>query len=357
MKVVPFMIVFAVLGASAAQAKNPYLGTDVEDIQAGIAKVMGQELAKERQRGRDIQSPSGDSVEPPPKTAPVSPNWDDEVRREVIPAKESVSPIPAVPLVPATPPAAPRRPFRSVTPLEEAIIEGWRPTPMRPTQQKGPRPADSITIPAGSFITGELFTGVDAPAAGDAIPALIRLHQGFSGPNDGFVDMSGCHAIAKANGDLSTERVKFQTTTLSCLSPTGGRVELDMGSFAAGVDGSFGVPGKLNSRQGQVALMAFMNGVVEGATKVVSNPSVQGMDNPSLNAGSLGSQGGSSAATEVVRWYLEHARGLMPSVEVFAGTSIRLVLLQPLTVPKSYFRKFHKPQKKGVSDEDVDFLF
>jgi conjugal transfer pilus assembly protein TraB len=194
----------------------------------------------------------------------------------------------------------------------------------------------------------DLLTGVDAPTQ-TSIPALIRTRFGFVSPNDGFVDLSGCHVIAQATGDLSTERVKIKTVTLSCLSPDKVPHEQTFTAFGVAEDGSFAIPGELRSRQGRVAMMAFLNGVVEGATKIVSETSSSVVSPMSA----LSSQGSSSASVEVVRWYLEHAKALVPTIEVKAGIPIRLVLLESLVIPKKFFVKYTPNKESSHVESDL----
>lgn len=340
-----FHLLFALLFLSQeilAKDQN-YLGSDRADVEEALRLYTEKQLVDMRKNQREQLSPTDDQnkleEEEPSKS------WNDDISQMMKSEVENDDkPIP-------TPSPIPWSQSLEIGEIPLPKKSDWQQAGMTDFSRKEKRssPGEIVTIPTGSFIMADLLTGVDAPSQ-SSIPALIRTRFGFVSPNDGFVDLSGCHAIAQASGDLSTERVKFKTITLSCLSPKGIPYSQDFTAYATGIDDSFGVSGQLRSRQGRVAMMAFLNGIVEGATKLVSQTSSAVV--APLTA--LGNEGSSSAATEVVRWYLDHAKELVPTIEVKAGAEIRLVLLEPLTLPKSFFNNF---QNKELNHEQTDLVF
>lgn len=325
-----------------ASSDSNYLGTNRADIEAGLRAFTEKQLDDLKRKDRFVgaKPPSVPEIRPVEKFPPT-PSWEEEIsaliQAENAKQKGNVS-HQDQPSTVTLKPSLRKKTLPART--DWRSVEG-----ISTYREKAAPSADLVAIPSGSYITADLLTGVDAPTQ-TSIPALIRTRYGFVSPNDGFVDLSGCHAVSQATGDLSTERVKIKTVTLSCLSPNRIPHEMNFTAFAVGEDGSFGIPGELRSRQGRVAMMAFLNGVVEGATKIVSETSSTVVSPISA----LGNQSSSSAAAEVIRWYLEHAKALVPTVEVKAGASIRLVLLETLKFPKKFFSGF-EPNKENVHGE------
>jgi conjugal transfer pilus assembly protein TraB len=325
---------------SSLFAASSYLGTNREDIESGLRIYTQKELEKERSKEREekskhleqpVEAPSSDSQR----------SWDEDI-------KQMVQSEP----VPQSPPMEPMMIPPIEVPMEvskaASTTPDWQASGFGKAEKTVP---EMIVIPTGSYVIAQLLTGIDAPTK-SSIPTLLKLRLGFVSPNQGFVDLSGCHAVAQATGDLSTERIRLKTTSLSCLSPEGVVYEEDMNSFAAGRDGIFGVPGDLHSRQGRVAVTAFLNAIVEGAAKLISNPPGSKSEE-SLNPLTMTTQGSSSAAAEVVRWYLEEAKGLMPTVEAKAGSELSLILLSKLKIPKAFFKNY---QHNGVLNDENDLV-
>ena len=134
---------------------------------------------------------------------------------------------------------------------------------------KGEQKTEGVMLPAGSYVKAKILTGVEVPE-GKTYPVLMVLDFSYVAPNDHKVDLSGCFMIAKAEGDLSTERVQMQATKMSCVSKRGKMFEREVNGFVADdKDGSFAMQGKVNSKQGRVATMAFLASVVDGVGKAV----------------------------------------------------------------------------------------
>jgi len=217
----------------------------------------------------------------------------------------------------------------------------------------------SIVLPAGSYVKAKIMTGVDVPE-GKTYPVLMVLDFSYVAPNDFKVDLKGCFMIAKAEGDLSTERVQMQATKLSCVSRNGKMFEREVNGFVADdTDGSFAMQGKVQSKQGRVATMAFMSSVVEGVGKAVqatqtsqstnafggTQSSVTGDQEKYLIAG-----GAANAVSMVAQWYLKQAQNLAPTVSVNSGRDVWIVMKDKVALPPEYF------SKKGDGDEDESYI-
>lgn len=213
---------------------------------------------------------------------------------------------------------------------------------------KGELPESGVMLPAGSYVKAKILTGVEVPE-GKTYPVLMVLDYSYVAPNDRKVDLSGCFMIAKAEGNLSTERVQMQATKLSCVSKRGKMFERDINGFVADdKDGSFAMKGVVNSKQGRVASMAFLASVVDGVGKAVQ----QGQNTNSITplGGSTsvltGNQataavagGASSAASMVAQWYLSQAQNLSPTVAVGSGRTVWIVVKDTVKLPEDFFKK------------------
>jgi len=207
---------------------------------------------------------------------------------------------------------------------------------------------EGVMLPSGSYVKAKILTGVDVPE-GKTYPVLMVLDFSYVAPNDHKIDLSGCFMIAKAEGDLSTERVQMQATKMSCVSKKGKMFEREVNGFIADdKDGSFAMKGKVNSKQGRVATMAFMSGVVEGVGKAVQAAQTTQSSNAfgggtSLMTGDSTKYavagGASNAAGMVAQWYLQQAQNLAPTVEVGSGRDVWIVMKDKVNLPEEFFRK------------------
>lgn len=212
-----------------------------------------------------------------------------------------------------------------------------------------------ITLPSGSFVKAKILTGVDAPQ-GKAYPSLLALDYAFIAPNNYRIDLSGCFVIAKAQGDLSTERVQMQPTRLSCVSKVGQMFEREVTGYVADQgDNNFALSGKLNSKQGRVMAMAFLSSVVEGIGNAVKQAQLTQSTNAvggstSVLTGDegkyLAAGGASNAASQVTQWYLGQAQNLLPTINVGAGQDVWIVMTDKVELPNDYFTK----NKRGRND-------
>ena len=229
----------------------------------------------------------------------------------------------------------------------------------------------TVKIPSGSYVKTKLLTGVEA-AEGRAIPVLLQADFAFVGPNKTKIDLSGCFLIAKSTGNLSIERVEMQATKISCVSRSGRMFERSLNGFVADAkDTSFGIIGKVNSKQGRVASMAFLSSIVGGVgnaikqaqTTTQTNAFSGGSGSSSVITGSqakyMAAGGASSAASLVTNWYLRHAQKLLPTINVGSGQDVWIVLQNTVDLPNWYFRKQKQKRKgrgKGNGNSSYSFL-
>jgi hypothetical protein len=216
---------------------------------------------------------------------------------------------------------------------------------------------EGVVLPSGSYVKAKVLTGVDVPE-GKTYPVLMVLDFSYVGPNDHKIDLSGCFMIAKAEGDLSTERVQMQATKMSCVSKKGKMFEREVNGFVADdKDGSFAMKGQVNSKQGRVAAMAFIAGVVDGVGKAVQASQTTQSTNPlgggsSMMTGDAGKYavagGASNAAGMVAQWYLQQAQNLAPTVAIGSGRDVWIVMKDKVSLPEEYFKKERKNGDEGI---------
>lgn len=216
---------------------------------------------------------------------------------------------------------------------------------------------EGVVLPSGSYVKAKVLTGVDVPE-GKTYPVLMVLDFSYVGPNDHKIDLSGCFMIAKAEGDLSTERVQMQATKMSCVSKKGKMFEREVNGFVADdKDGSFAMKGQVNTKQGRVAAMAFIAGVVDGVGKAVqasqttqsTNPLGGGSSMMTGDAGKYAAAGGASnAAGMVAQWYLQQAQNLAPTVAIGSGRDVWIVMKDKVNLPEEFFKKERKNGDEGI---------
>ena len=206
---------------------------------------------------------------------------------------------------------------------------------------EGHLPQDQPYLPSGSFVSGVLLSGLDAPAGVNASkephPILIKLSDLAVLPNRFRFDIRDCFIIGEGYGDLSSERAYIRTTTLSCVRNDGSSVDMPLKAFVAGEDGKVGLRGRVVSKQGQFLAKALVAGFAEGMADVLrvgaSTVSVSPLGaTETINPGQAvkaGAMGGTSRALErLAQHYIDMAERLFPVIEIDAGRKAEVVVLK-----------------------------
>lgn len=212
----------------------------------------------------------------------------------------------------------------------------------------------SITIPAGSILSGVLVTGMDAPtgrqAQRDPFPSLLRIKAEAILPNRFRADFRECMLIAGGWGDLSSERAYMRAERLSCVRNDGTVLEAPIEAYATGEDGKTGIRGRLVSKQGQIIARSLMAGFLQGvagAFDVKQVPSInitrsgdngstqspvyeQAFDANAIQAAGVGGVG--SALERIADFYLEMAENIFPVIEIDAMRDIDFIVNKGMTV-------------------------
>ena len=211
-----------------------------------------------------------------------------------------------------------------------------------------------VTLPLGSYVKVKLLTGVRSIES-KAYPVLAQVDYAFVGPNKKKIDLTGCFAILKTQGNLSTESVEAQGTKLSCVSKSGNMFEREIDGYVADdKDNIFGIRGKIVSKQDRVAAMAFLSSIVEGVGRSIQQAQVQQQQNAlgqntQLITGDqskfIAAGGVSNAASLVTQWYLKQAQSLLPYIEIGSGIDTWLVMTKTVSLPNDYFRELKRNKR------------
>ena len=203
-------------------------------------------------------------------------------------------------------------------------------------------------LPAGSFASVRLLSGVDAPTGGEGvsnpIPVLLRVMTDGTLPNFFRSNVSSCHIVAAAHGSISSERAHILLTKLSCVLRNGDIIETDLNGYVAGEDGKAGLRGRLVSKQGTLIARSLLSGLASGFGRTLQQQSQQlatsplgavATVNPNQVLQSGAGAGVSNALEKVADYYLQRANELYPIIEVAANRVGEAILIEgtPLTQP------------------------
>lgn len=187
-------------------------------------------------------------------------------------------------------------------------------------------------IPATSSAPIVIFTGLDAIASGAAQgnpePVLFRVQDHAFLAGDARYRMSNCNGTAVGYGDLSTTRVKLQATRLVCVDLIENRLlESEINAFITDSDGTLGMRGEVQNREGQIAGKALAASFAEGAAGIltaagttVSNANGITQTTSVLDGFNNGfASGTSNAASMLAERYIEQMEAISPSITVEKG--------------------------------------
>ena len=219
----------------------------------------------------------------------------------------------------------------------------------------GPAPtlprSDAPYLPPGSYAVGKLVTGVFATSrTGGALPVLFAVSAPFAGPFQVAIGappiatalpVHGCLVLGKAQADLAALRVIVQFTTLSCVFPDGHTFERPLVGYATGQDGTLGLPGRLETREGTYLAKTFLTSLLAGAGEAFALAKRTVVVTPfggtvSTQNGNVGEMAGyaalAQAASRLSEWYLGQADKLLPVLWAESGMPVRLVLQEGLSL-------------------------
>ena len=280
--------------------------------------------------------------------------------RSPIPARESAfinkatsSPAQLTDVYSNLPPEPPEDPKSRST--EKKDVPKIRVIKATEPEGKNDKPQElSVTLPAGSILSGVLVTGMDAPtgkqAQRDPFPSLIRIKNEAILPNRFRADFRECFMIAGGWGDLSSERAYMRAERLSCVRNDGSVLEASLEAYATGEDGKAGLRGRLVSKQGAIIARSLGAGFLQGlagAFNVQKVPTInvtragdngktvqpvyeQAFDSNALQ--SAGFSGAGSALERIADFYLEMAESIFPVIEIDALREVDFIVNKGMTV-------------------------
>ncbi len=194
-------------------------------------------------------------------------------------------------------------------------------------------------IPSNTYVPGVLIASMAANTGGNAnadpTPGLIRLTDMASLPNEFTSKLRSCRVGVSGWGDLSSERIKMRTTTLSCVLKNGKAIDIPIEGYVAGEDSKAGLKGMVISHSGTLAAKATLAGFVQGIGQIGQAVGqtqqitplggvVTTVDpNQAVTAG-VGA-GVSQAGQTLSQYYLNMLTQISPTVEAAAGRHVTVI--------------------------------
>lgn len=208
-------------------------------------------------------------------------------------------------------------------------------------------------LPPNSFASAKVIVGVDASAGvnsqTDPLPVVLRV----TGPARSVLQngkllttrIGGCLINGAARGDLSSEKVYVKLQKMTCPQPGGRYAVSEVKGFIA-FGGKTGVRGRVVSREGSLAMQAFLAGLVGGAGNALNTAFQQPLATistdgegginrtPSLGNVGLRALGGGAAESgrDVSKYLIERAEQYQPVIEMPTGVDVEIVFLEGVYV-------------------------
>lgn len=195
-------------------------------------------------------------------------------------------------------------------------------------------------LPAGSFATAVVLSGVTAPtgaaATSNPVPMLLEITDLARLPNDFAASVNRCFVTADATGDLSSERVWIRLDRLSCMRNDGRAVDVKVRGYVTGEDGKTGVRARVVTRSGQAIANALLLGSLSGFGKALASSASETTTYTSGSVGTVVSnpvRAGlgtaiSDATDRIVDYYIRLADKIFPVLELDSGRTVDVVLSQ-----------------------------
>jgi len=199
-----------------------------------------------------------------------------------------------------------------------------------------------VVIPSGSYVKAKIVSGVQVPM-GETYPALLQLDYAFVKPSNRRIDLSGCFIVAKAEGDLSTERLQMSPHSMSCYNSQGMYFKRDklVGWAADTKDNDFALRAEVNLNQGRVAQTAFAKALIDGLGQSLERgaKSVGGKGIDDQTPAVVLRESGQQVGSMVADFYLSYMKGLRPTMKVTSGRDAWLVMGSDIDLPYEFFKK------------------
>lgn len=210
------------------------------------------------------------------------------------------------------------------------------------TTAKGKTEPDKLIttyIPSNTYAPGVLIASMAANTGGNAsadpTPGLIRITDMASLPNEFTSRLRSCRVGVSGFGDLSSERIKMRTTTLSCVLKNGKAIDIPVEGYVDGEDSKAGLKGMVITHSGTMAAKATLAGFVQGIGQIgqamgqtqtitpLGGVTTTISPDQAITAG-VGS-GISQAGQTLSQYYLNMLNQISPTIEVAAGRHVTVI--------------------------------
>jgi len=202
-------------------------------------------------------------------------------------------------------------------------------------------------LPSGSFVQGQLLSGLYAPTGGYAQsnphPVLIRLLNPAILPGRERMDLSECFVIAAGYGNLASERAYLRVETLSCVQKGKTVIDMPIEGYVVGEDGKVGLRGRVVSKHGQILAKSLIAGLFAGFSDALkpqmpyyyyetgeekgeAGKMIWPRISDIIGSGALA--GVSKALDRLADFYIQMAKQVFPVIEVDAGRMVEVVVLR-----------------------------
>ncbi len=196
-------------------------------------------------------------------------------------------------------------------------------------------------VPAGTFAKVVFLTGFDAPtggqAQGNALPVVMRVKSFMTLPNKFKSNLKECFIIGNGYGDMASERAYIRIERLSCVLRDGKVLETKVKGHVAGEDASFGLRGRVVSKQGQLIAKSFFSGLFGGiGQNIAEQNSIQQTSalgvvttyDPNKTVESGLASGLASSSQKLADFWLSQANSIFPIIEISAGRVGEVFLME-----------------------------
>lgn len=195
-------------------------------------------------------------------------------------------------------------------------------------------------LPAGAFMKVTLGHGLDAGTSqttqSNPQPILLNVMDLAILPGDMKYNLKKCFILASGYGDLSAERVYGRTANISCMDKQNKlMLTATINGYLVDSDGSLGLRGEVQDRQGaklaKATLAGFAQGLASalGSASSVTSTATTGTVSTVTGGDALraaGFNGVQKAVDQLAQFYLKEAQSIFPVISVEGGRSATLVI-------------------------------
>lgn len=219
-------------------------------------------------------------------------------------------------------------------------------------------------LPAGSFSAATLISGVEAFTGGTAQsqpqPVVVRIDTNAVLPNAANYQIKGCHVLASAWGDMSSERVFGRLATLTCVDANNKLVlSEEVEGTLVDSDGKNGIRGQLVDRQGAKLARSLLAGFAQGVASAFGTAqssfttgplgTTSALTGDALKAAGYG--GANNAAQQLASFYLKQAEATMPVIAVDAGRKLSVLFTKSKSLRFESTAPYHPGKKDRLTVE------